>query len=411
VAELVDALDLGSSTKVKTVWGFKSPLSHIKDKNMKKGVRIQLQDLTVAFKEKKLKEEMDKLARELRKEVSIPGFRKGKVPIDIIKTRFGGHLRAESLQKLIQDKMVDIINEYEPFIYGPPVVKNLDESTEEVRLEISLDVPPKIDLDLSAIKIEEKDKEKININEELEKLREINSELKSVNREVRKGDIVFINIKKGKEVIHNYSWEVGEDKFSKELSTLRADEKEEIDVELPENFPLKDIKNKGKKVKVSIVEIKEKVKPLLDDEFAKDLGFANLDELKKNLKKSIEEERKKGKKDVLIDKVLTKALELAGDFPVSPTLVKLIDNQGLNDVEVEKSAKKAALIDAIALKEKMTIAEEELDKWLDKIAESEEETFENMREEDAIRFVKQSILREKTLDFLVNKARKEDSSE
>ena len=159
MAELVDALDLGSSTKGKTVWGFKSPLSHIKYKNIKKGVMIPLQDLTVAFKEKRLKEEMDKLARELRKEVSLPGFRKGKVPIDVIKTRFSGHLRAESLQKLIQDKMVDIISKYEPFIYGPPVVKNLDEGKEEVRLEVSLDVPPEINLDLSAIKIEDKNKD------------------------------------------------------------------------------------------------------------------------------------------------------------------------------------------------------------------------------------------------------------
>jgi trigger factor len=371
----------------------------------------QLRDLTVAFKEKHLKEEMDKLARELKKEVSVPGFRKGKVPVDIIKARFSGHLRVESLQKLIQDKMIDIINEYEPFIYGPPVVKNLDENKEEVRLEVSLDVPPKIDLDLSAIKIEEKNKEEIDVTEEIEKLREINSELKSANREVRKGDLVFIDIKNGDEVIQNYSWEVGSDEFSKELSTLKANEEEEIEVKLPENFPMKGLKGMKKNVTVRIVEIKEKVKPLLDDEFAKDLGFNNLDELKKNLKENIEEERKKSKKDVLIDKILTKALDLAGDFPVSPTLIKLIGRGAVDDAEAEKSARKAALLDAIALKEKMTIAEEELDKWLEKIAESEEEEFENLGEEEAIRFVKQLILREKTLNFLVNKARKEDLSE
>jgi trigger factor len=362
----------------------------------------------VSFKEKNLKEEMDKLAEELRKEVSVPGFRKGKAPVDIIKTRFGGHLRAESLQKLIQDKMNDVVNEYEPFIYGPLVVKNLDEGKEEIRLEVSLDVPPKIDLDLSAIEIEEKDKEEIDVAEEIEKLREINSELKSVNREVRKGDVVFIDIKKGKEIIHNYYWEVGKDKFSQELTGLTADEEKEIDLELPENFPMKDIKGIKKNITISIVEIKEKVKPLLNDEFAKDLGFGNLDELKKNLKKNIEEERKKDKKNVLIDKILTKALDLAGDFPVSPSLVKLVGSEGLNDSEAENSARKAALLDAIALKEKMTIAEEELDKWLERIAESEEEEFENLGEEEAIRFVKQSILRKKTLDFLVNKVRKED---
>jgi len=361
----------------------------------------------VAFKEKNLEEEMDKLAKELRKEVSIPGFRKGKAPLDIIKTRFSGQLRAESLQNLIQDKMIDLIKEYEPFIYGPPVVKNLAEDKEEVRLEVSLDVPPKINLDLSAIRIAEKDEGKIDLNDELEKLREINSELRSVEREVKKGDIVFIDIEKGGETIHNYSWAVGEDEFSKGLYSLTAGEKKGIEVELPENFPMKEIKSIKKSVKVNIVEIKEKVKPVLDDEFAKDLGFGNLNELKESLRKNIEEEREKDNKDVLGDKILTKALDMAGDFPVSPTLVKLVDRGILDEVEAERSAKKAALLDAIALREKMTIEEEELDKWLEKIAESEEEEFEELGE-GAIRFVKQSILREKTLDLLVNKARKED---
>ena len=358
----------------------------------------------MAFKEKNLEEEMDKLAKELRKEVSIPGFRKGKAPLDIIKSRFSGHLRAESLQKLIQDKMIGLIEEYEPFVYGPPIVKDLNEDKEEVRLEVSLDVPPKIDIDLSAIQIEGNNGGKIDINDELEKLREINSELRSVERKVAKDDVVFIDIEKGGETIHNYSWTVGEDKFSSELYDLKTGDEKKIEVELPEGFPVKGVKGG---VNIKIVEVKEKVKPVLDDEFAKDLGFGNLDELKESLKANIEEERKKDNKDILGDKVLTKALDLVGDFPVSPTLVKLIDKGGIDDLEAEKSAKKAALLDAIALREKMTIEEEELDKWLERIAESDEEEFEHLGE-GAIRFVKQSILREKTLDLLVNKARKED---
>jgi trigger factor len=368
-----------------------------------------LQDLTVAFKEKNLKEEIDKLAEELKKEVTIPGFRKGKVPVDIIKTRFGGQLRAESIQKLIQDKMIDIIKEYEPFIYGPPVVKNLNEDNEEVRLEVELDVPPKIDLDLSDIKIKGEDKEEIDVNQELEKLREINSELKSVNREIKKGDIVFIDIKKGEENVNNYSWEIRDDEFSQALLGLSTGEKKEIETELPEAFPVEKSKEDKYPVTVNIVEVKEKNKPVLDDEFAKDLGFSSLSELKKSLKDNIiEEERKKSQKETLADKILAKVLNEAGDFSVSPTLVKMIGSESLNDKEAEKNAKKTALLDAIALKERISIAEEELDKWLDRLAESDEGEFENLDEETALRFIKQLILREKALDFLVDKARKED---
>jgi trigger factor len=368
-----------------------------------------LQDLKVAFEEKNIKEEMDKLAEELKREVSIPGFRKGKAPIDMIKARFSQQLRAESLQKLIQDKMFDVIKEYEPFIYGPPIIKNLDEKDKEIRMEFSLDVPPYIDLDLSAVKIDSKADIKIDVSEELEKLREINSELKSVEREIRKGDVVFVNIESGEEAISNYSWEVRDDDFSKNLLGLKTDEKKQIEVELPEQFPIKGFAHKKRVINVSVVEIKEKTKPLLDDEFAKDLGFENLDELKENLKKNIEKEIKKNKKDDLRDEIMEKMLDLAGDFQVSPTLVKLGSDTGLNEEEAQKSAKKTTLLDAIALKEKMTVAESELDEWIEKIAESEKDEFEEFGE-DAIRFVKQSILREKTLDFLLNRAKKEDSN-
>jgi len=367
-----------------------------------------LQDLTVAFKEKKLKEEMNKLAEELKKDVSIPGFRKGKVPVDMIKARFGPQLRAESLQKLIQDKMSDIIREYEPFIYGPPIVKNLDEDDKEVRFKVSLDIPPKIDMDLSVIEIDEKNEEEIDISTELDKLREINSELKPVNREVRKGDIVFLDIKSGEEVISNYSWEISDDIFSEKLIGLTIEEeKKEIGIELPENFTLKGFTNNEGFVKVNIIEIKEKIKPLLDDEFAKDLGFKDLDDLKENIRDNIEEERKKDREDNLKNKVVEKALDLAGNFEVSPTLVKLIGAKGLDKEKAASNARTIVLLDSIALKEKMTVEDGELDEWMEKIADSDEEVFEEFGEE-AIRFVKQSILREKTLDFLLNKAKGED---
>jgi len=369
-----------------------------------------LQDLTVAFKEKKLKEEMDKLAQELKKDVSIPGFRKGKVPVHMIKERFGPQLRSESLQKLIQEKIVDIIQKYEPFVYGPPVVKNFKEEDEEVRLEVSLDIPPEIDLDLSAIDIENTKEEKIDVSTELEKLREINSELKSVDRKIEKGDIVFLDVKNEKEVIPNYSYEIGDDFFSEKLKGIKIEQKnEEIEIELPEDFQLKGFEDNVKSVKVKIVEIKEKVKPSLDDEFAKDLGFANLNELKENLMDNLKKESEKESENDLKDQLVKKALELADDFEASPSLVELISRRGLNEEEAADNARRTELLDSIALKEKMKVEEEELDEWMEKIADSDDESFENLGEE-AIRFVKQLILRKKALDFLFAKAKGEDSN-
>ena len=366
-----------------------------------------MQDLTVAFKEKKLKKEMDKLAQELKKDVSIPGFRKGRVPVHMIKERFGPQLRSESLQKLIQEQIVDIIQQYEPFVYGPPVVKDFKEENEEVRLELSLDIPPEIDIDLSSISIKEAKKEKTDISGELEKLREINSELKSVSRRVKKGDIVFLNVKNEEEVIPNYSYEIGDDFFSEKLKDRKIEEKEEIEIELPGDFRLRGFDTSVKSIKVTIVEIKEKVKPLLDDEFAKDLGFDNLNELKKNLIDNLKKESEKETENEMKYQVLKKALDLVDDFEVSPSLVELISRRGLDKDEAADNARRTELLDSIALKEKMKVEDNELDEWMEKIADSDDESFENLGEE-AIRFVKQLILRKKALDFLFAKAKGED---
>ena len=89
---------------------------------------------------------------------------------------------------------MNTIQKYEPFVYGPPVIKNFKEENEEVHLEVALDIPPEIKLDLSAIKIESTEEKNIDVSTELEKLREINSELKSVDRKIKKGDIVFLDV-------------------------------------------------------------------------------------------------------------------------------------------------------------------------------------------------------------------------
>ncbi|MEO0293881.1 MAG: trigger factor [candidate division WOR-3 bacterium] len=366
-----------------------------------------MQNVNLTFKEERLKEEIDKLIKELKKEISIPGFRKGKAPTELIKVRFKDYLKAEGLQKLIQEEIVGIIEKYEPFIYSPPMIKKVDEDKDGIHLEVSLDVPPELSLDLSEIELKGDDEE-IDIKGEIEKLREINSELRPVEREVRKGDIVTINLKLGEEEFSNYTFEVREDDFSKKLLGLKvSDGEKELEVEIPEDFPIKDSKNKKRHVRICICEIKEKVKPELNDDFAKDLGFRSLVELKESLKRNIQEERKrKDKEDEFEEVILDKVLEKVGDFEVSPGLLNLNLSKGLSEEEAKVMAKKLSILDSIALKEKMEITEAELDQWMDRISESDE--FEEYGEE-AIRFVKQSILRRKTMDFLIEKAKKEES--
>lgn len=364
-----------------------------------------MHSIKINIKEKDIEKEMDNLAKDWKKEVMISGFRKGKAPVEIIKSRLSDKLHRESLQRLIQEQIVSATDKYEPFIYSPPELQNLNESDENIEFEALVDVPPDIDIDFCKIKLDKEDVIKeVDINSELKRLQEINSELRSVNKPIKKGDVVFIDIKANDESISNYSFTVNDDSFSKKIKGLKAGDEKELETEFPQDIPIETLSGKKEKATIKIVEVKKKILPELNDEFAKDLGFNNLEELKSHLKEGINKEAQENQKEKIMNKVLQKALDLAKDIEVSPTLIEIQKREGLSEEEAIKRAKELTLIDAIAVKEGFTIEENELDEWLEKISESTDDELEEMGEE-AIRFVKLHILRNKSLDFLLEKAK------
>ncbi len=369
-----------------------------------------MRDISIVFKEEEIQKRVEQVAKEWKKEVIIPGFRKGKAPVPLIKSHLSGELRAEGLQKLIEEKMVSLMEDFEPFNYGPLQIKNSSETDKEVKLEVLLDVPPEINIDLSEIKLDKEDTGKLDIKGELKRLQEINSELRSVKRRIKSGDNVFMDIKGNDKSVSNYSIIVGDDEFPQKILNLKAGDEKEVESKFPEDFPIETLAGKKGKSIVKIVEVKKKVKPPLNDEFAKDLGFSNLSELKENLRKNLEEEMKEERKEKISEKVLEKALDLVDELTISPTLIEGQKQNGLKEEEAIKNAKKLILLDAIAINKKLKVGEKELDEWMEKIAESEDAEVEEMGEE-AIRYIKQSILRNKALDYLIDNAKKEDSND
>ncbi|MCK4421117.1 trigger factor [candidate division WOR-3 bacterium] len=366
-----------------------------------------MESIKLQLKEKDIEKKVESLAKEWKSEATVPGFRKGKAPVQLIKTRLREELRAESLQKLIEEGVLEIVDKYEPFIYSPPQLKDTSESEDNIEFEVLLDVPPKIDIDLSKIKLKQKNNiDESDISTELERLRKINSELKSVNRAIKKGDTVFLDISSGKQSLPNYSISVGNDNFTKEIIGLKRDEEKEIETKFPANFPIENLANKKGTITVKIIAVKKEILPELNDDFAKDLGFDNMKELKTDLKKGLEEEQKENQKDSIRDQVLTQVLNQLDDLEINPTLLEMLKREGTPEEEAIKQAKGLTLLDAIALKEKLTIEEKELDEWMDRIAESEDNKLDEMGEE-AIRFIKHTILRDKALDYLVEKVSEE----
>ncbi len=177
-----------------------------------------MKNIKIKIEGKDIGKQMDNLAKEWRKDTIIPGFRKGRAPVEIVRSRLRDKLREESLQQLIQENLLSIVDKYAPFIYSPPQIQNLNETEDNVEFDALVDVPPDLEIDFSKIKLNKEDMIiDVDISGELKRLQEINSELKSVNRSIKKGDLVFIDIKTKEESLANYSLNINDNSISKKL--------------------------------------------------------------------------------------------------------------------------------------------------------------------------------------------------
>lgn len=363
-----------------------------------------MDEVKIEIDKERIEEGVLDLAEKYKKDVSIPGFRKGKAPVQLIKSHMHDTLKAEVLQNTMQEEVVSLISKYEPFVYSTPRIMDVEEKNGGYEFNVELDVPPDIEIDLSNIDIEKKEidtEEKI--SGEIERLRKINSELKPVKRKIKKGDIAYIDVSTNDKSISNYSQKIENDSLSKALKGLKAGNEEEVEVKFPDDFPIEDIAGEKEKATIKINEVKKEVLPKLDDEFARDLGFDNLDELKNNLSDEIEKETSEEEKEKVKEEIVGQLGQQIDDEKVSKNLIENLKQQDLSEEEAMKQAKEIMVLDIIALKNNLEVEDKELDEWMEKIAEEGAESIEELGEE-AIDYIKLSILRDKSINYIMEEA-------
>jgi len=201
----------------------------------------------------------------------------------------------------------------------------------------------------------------------------------------------------------NYSLDIGNDTLSRFIKGMKAGEEKKEDIEFPVKFSIPELAGKKGEIRVKVLDVKEKVLPEIDDEFAKNMGFENLDEMKKEIRAQLEEDVKENLEKKIRDKILDNLLE---QFDIEPpdSLVRSL-SVNMTRPDAEKEAKRIAILDAIALKEKIEITDEDIDRKLNEVAEGkiDEEKLSGYREN-----LRPVLIREKTIEFLVKKVRDED---
>ena len=321
----------------------------------KKGLN---KDLKVFIDKKTMNTYMDEKYNEIKGSINLKGFRPGKVPREILKRQFGKAVFSEVLDKVLKETTTKALEENKIKPAGQPKL-DLKTYGEDKDLEyiISVTELPKVEVkSIENIKFDDYTV-KIDQNESDKRIKEIaknqpNFKDAADGSKAKKGDLVVfdyhatVNDKpfKGGEG-KNTQLTLGKDLFLKgfddQLIGVTKGEEKTVEAVLPENFPEKELVNKKAKFKCLISAIKNSEEVKIDDQFAKNLGAKDLNDLKSLISKQINDEYKNSL-DRLAKNQILKEIE---KFKVSEIPENLVDeevkilSQGMSEEDAKKSKK------------------------------------------------------------------------
>jgi len=415
--------------------------------------------ITVTLPQQDVQKKLNKAYNQLKKDVKMKGFRRGKVPRTIIEKNYKQQVEAEVGEKLIQDTYFDAVDKekVEPVVH--PEISKVDYTDDGAFTYVAMvDIKPEFEIDdykgLTVVKpdISVVDAE---IDEELLEMRKEMAALRSVtDRSIVKGDVVMVDFQgfhKGhpmKQIKNeNYSVEVGSGnmgvEFEEKLVGMKKDEEATHEVEFPSTHPNPILADKTVEFKVKIKDVKERVLAELDDEFAKDVSqeFKSLEDLKQSIRTTMEQQKEDNSKGQLTDALMEKLLE-SNQFEVPERLVhfeieemikqteKTLEQQGMtlesagmnrdelannNRGVAEKRVRGDFVLKKIAELEEIKVKDEDLERGFKRIGEQYNMDVAQVKgyfqsRDDMMPFMNE-LLNEKILDFLKEEANLQEPGE
>ena len=294
--------------------------------------------LTITINQKDVAAGYDETLTKYSKNLQLPGFRKGKVPVSVLERKYGDALKNDVAGELIEKALEEVFGEFDkeksenrPLAYSQPQLDSLPQLdvTKDLVFSVIYDVMPTVKIeDFSGIKIEEPQVEITDeeMNEELQAIRERNAMVldKKDSEPAAKDDIVTINYSElddnGEEIAgskrEGFVFTIGSGeniyKIDDEIIGMKKDETKEITKTYDADFADKELAGTTKKIKVTVTALKIRDLPELDDELAQDVNekYKTLDDLKadimKNLNAAKDNRIKEIKSNSLIEQLVEK---------------------------------------------------------------------------------------------------------
>jgi trigger factor len=282
---------------------------------------------------------VDQRLSEISKTIKLPGFRPGKVPLSLVKKRYGSSIMGEVLEKTVQDSSSKLLqdNDVRPALEPKIEVVSFAEGT-DLEYTMAVEALPDIEpADLTGVSLERvvatvEDKA---VDEAIERIASNNRTFEPVEeaRAAEKGDQLVIDFAgtvdgearpgmDGKD----YPLELGAGNFipgfEDQLIGIKAEETRTITVTFPEQYHAAELAGKEAQFEVTAKELRAPVKTEIDDEFAKTLGLTDLETLKRMAREQIEGEYGRLTR-LKLKRALMDALAERHDFPVPQGMVEL----------------------------------------------------------------------------------------
>jgi trigger factor len=414
----------------------------------------------ITIPEQEVKKAYDDVLSEYKKYAHIKGFRKGKVPVEVIERKFGDSLKSEVMAHVIEKSVEEILTttEHPPLHYSVPKLEG------DVKLDlgkdftfgIEYDTYPDVELgkytDIEAeqalVTIEKED-----IARELDALAEQNAVVIAKEGKAASGDVVTIDYAEiddeGNEIPATkreaFTFTIGSGynlyKIDDEIIGLTAGEEKNIEKSYDADFEYKDLAGRSVKLKVKLTGLKQKKLPALDDELAQDISekYKTLEDLKNDIKSKLEEHAKQKVREKTIATLLEKIVGnskfrglpksmIERELEVKwrsflrmyraneKLILKELEREGKSresvlaewQPKVEEGIKSQIVVEKMIDKENISVTEEEVDSFIKSEAEHHHVDLEEARKQynDAAReSVKFALGKEKLFDFLIEKAK------
>ena len=411
--------------------------------------------LELTIEASKFDEAIKKVYFKSAKYFNIPGFRKGKAPMQIVEKYYGkeifyedafNEVAGEALEEAVKENKIEVVSR--PDIDVKQIEKGKDlifEAVMQTKPEAELGKYKGIEIEKIEYNVTDED-----IEHELGHMQEHNSRLITIeDKPVEKGNIATIDFEGFVDGVafeggkaKNHELEIGSNTFipgfEDQVIGMKIDEEKDIKVKFPEEYFSKELAGKDATFKVKVHEIKKKELPKLDDEFAKDVSeFDTLKELKEDIKAKQEKQNEERAKYETQDAVIKKLCEnVKVDIPsgmietetenMLKDMEQRLSYQGLKleqyfqmmgktEEEVKKEYEPQAIeaiksrlaLEAVIKAEKIEATEKEVKDKIKEMAKNygKENDEEFAKNENVRNYIKQGIESEKAIEFLVKNAK------